>query len=136
MHCNCSNTFARVEDEAEEYWSLLRYRLVTEYQRRPPIPPPFIVIWHALLLIRAFCFATKLTKLFPFIVVGLQFLEPDRVTGLHLNYSFFLHCFLLFYIFLLSSPNSHGVHMYCVSRYRYYYRCTVNISAYRGPAVR
>lgn len=70
--CSGSNTFNRIENEAEEYWSLLRFRMALEYMDQPPIPSPFIVGWHALLLLRFVARRLGLLRLHS----ALAFLEP------------------------------------------------------------
>lgn len=75
----CSNTFQRIEDEAEEYWSLLRFRMAIEYLQRPPLPSPFILLWHALLLVR---FGAQRLGYFR-VASALSFLEPCHVNRTH-----------------------------------------------------
>ena len=41
-----NRTYEKVEEEAEEVSNYLQYELITEYFRKPIIPPPLIIIPH------------------------------------------------------------------------------------------
>ncbi|KAI0235847.1 Transient receptor potential cation channel subfamily M member 2 [Lamellibrachia satsuma] len=50
-----SYTFNKIQTNTDEHWFFQRYFLIKEYHDRPPLPPPFIVISHIVLLLRC-CF--------------------------------------------------------------------------------
>ena len=37
-------TGARIQKESEQIWMYNRYEIVMEYDKRPRLPPPFVVI--------------------------------------------------------------------------------------------
>ncbi|KAK3091760.1 hypothetical protein FSP39_022436 [Pinctada imbricata] len=47
-----SYTFKKVQDESDQHWHFLRYKVITEYAGRPILPPPFILLNHAYLIVR------------------------------------------------------------------------------------
>lgn len=48
----CSYTFSKVQEHSDTYWKYQRYNLIVEYQSRPCLPPPFIIISHINLFIK------------------------------------------------------------------------------------
>lgn len=51
----CSSTFQMVQGNADTFWRFQRYHLIVEYQERPALAPPFILLSHlGLALQRAF----------------------------------------------------------------------------------
>lgn len=46
-----SNTFQKIQDNTDLHWHFQRYGLIAEYDSRPPLPPPFIILSHLYLLI-------------------------------------------------------------------------------------
>ena len=48
----CSNTFHQVNAVATQIWKFQRYSLVLEFEGKPILPPPFIILCHAFLLLR------------------------------------------------------------------------------------
>ncbi|RVE69012.1 hypothetical protein OJAV_G00073620 [Oryzias javanicus] len=47
-----SYTFSKVQEHSDTYWKYQRYNLIVEYQSRPSLPPPFIIISHIKLFIK------------------------------------------------------------------------------------
>ena len=47
-----SNTFQEIQASSEVIWRMQRYSLITEYQLKPFLVPPFILLAHAFLLVR------------------------------------------------------------------------------------
>lgn len=45
-----SNTFQKVQDNTDLHWHFQRFGLISEYDTRPPLPPPFILLSHIYLL--------------------------------------------------------------------------------------
>jgi len=48
----CSNAYQRVEQQGIKTWSFYRYGLTVEYEDKPPLAPPLIVInllWRVLI---------------------------------------------------------------------------------------
>ena len=50
--CCFSNTFHKVNAEALYVWKFQRYSLVIEYEGKPILPPPFIIVCHVYLILR------------------------------------------------------------------------------------
>ena len=48
----CSNTFNRVNAISLQVWKFQRYSLVLEYESKPMLPPPFIILSHLYLIIK------------------------------------------------------------------------------------
>uniref|UniRef100_A0A8C1D523 Transient receptor potential cation channel, subfamily M, member 2 n=1 Tax=Cyprinus carpio carpio TaxID=630221 RepID=A0A8C1D523_CYPCA len=46
-------TFQEVQDNTDTIWKFQRYELIKEYHSRPALPPPFILLSHLILFIRA-----------------------------------------------------------------------------------
>ncbi|XP_026074779.1 transient receptor potential cation channel subfamily M member 2-like [Carassius auratus] len=46
-------TFEEVQDNTDTIWKFQRYELIKEYHSRPALPPPFILLSHLILFIRA-----------------------------------------------------------------------------------
>ena len=46
-----SNTYQNVQKNSEKIWKFERYHLINEYDKRPPLPPPFILLCHIYMLI-------------------------------------------------------------------------------------
>jgi hypothetical protein len=47
-----SNTFAKVQENTNVTWKMQRYRIVSEFYRKPALFPPFIIIIHSYRLVR------------------------------------------------------------------------------------
>lgn len=47
-----NNTYREVQIRSERVWKAQWYYLVETYDQRPPLPPPFIMIWHVISLIQ------------------------------------------------------------------------------------
>ncbi|CAF0923893.1 unnamed protein product [Didymodactylos carnosus] len=47
-------TGARVQSQSEQIWMYNRYEIVMEYEKRPRLPPPFIVLSYVFMIISAF----------------------------------------------------------------------------------
>lgn len=41
-----ASTFERIRSESDTIWKFQRYELIKEYQDRPVLPPPFIILCH------------------------------------------------------------------------------------------
>jgi len=52
--CVSSNVFLRTYTQSKQLWKFRRYILVIEYENRPMLPPPLIVLSHAYLIIKYF----------------------------------------------------------------------------------
>ena len=50
-----SNTYAKVQANSNQIWKYKRYLLVMEYEQRPVLVPPFIIINHLLDVMQALC---------------------------------------------------------------------------------
>ena len=51
--CYCSHEYETVEQQGKKTWSFYRYSLTIEYEEKPPLAPPLIVInllWRAITL--------------------------------------------------------------------------------------
>ncbi|XP_072019735.1 transient receptor potential cation channel subfamily M member 2-like [Amphiura filiformis] len=48
-------TFTTVQENTDVYWKYQRYKLIREYYKRPPLPPPFIIMSHLYLLTKELC---------------------------------------------------------------------------------
>nr|KAF6267153.1 transient receptor potential cation channel subfamily M member 5 [Myotis myotis] len=48
----CSYTFQMVQGNADMFWRFQRYHLIVEYQERPALAPPFILLSHLGLVLR------------------------------------------------------------------------------------
>ncbi len=49
----CSNTFVQINAISTQVWKFLRYNLVIEYESKPILPPPVIIICHVYLLVKS-----------------------------------------------------------------------------------
>uniref|UniRef100_A0A3P9HQ68 Transient receptor potential cation channel subfamily M member 4 n=1 Tax=Oryzias latipes TaxID=8090 RepID=A0A3P9HQ68_ORYLA len=49
-----SHTFSKVQEHSDTYWKFQRFNLIVEYQSRPSLPPPFIIISHINLFIKRY----------------------------------------------------------------------------------
>ena len=47
-----NSIFDRAAENSERIWKYNRYALVMEYQKKPPFPPPFVVVCHIYLLVK------------------------------------------------------------------------------------
>lgn len=47
-----SNTYEKIQANANQIWKYERYYLVMEYEQRPALVPPFIIINHVLCFMR------------------------------------------------------------------------------------
>lgn len=47
-----SYTFQVVQGNADMFWKFQRYHLIVEYQERPALAPPFILLSHLSLLLK------------------------------------------------------------------------------------
>ena len=47
-----SNTYEKIQANANQIWKYQRYYLVMEYEQRPVLVPPFIIINHVLCFMR------------------------------------------------------------------------------------
>ena len=47
-----SNTFLQVNAISNQVWKFQRYSLVIEYELRPILPPPLIILCHVFLLVK------------------------------------------------------------------------------------
>ena len=50
-----SNTYEKIQANANQIWKYERYYLVMEYDQRPVLVPPFIIINHVLCFMRYLC---------------------------------------------------------------------------------
>ena len=48
----CSHVFEEIQTNSIEIWKFGMYFLVTEYDKKPGLAPPFIIIEHAFLVLR------------------------------------------------------------------------------------
>jgi len=51
MFASCSYTFTKIQERTDEVWKRQRYRLIREFQSKPPLVPPFILFAHLYRLI-------------------------------------------------------------------------------------
>ncbi|XP_067876114.1 transient receptor potential cation channel subfamily M member 4a [Heterodontus francisci] len=47
-----SYTFNKVQENSDTYWKFQRYKLIVEYQKRPALAPPFIILSHIHIFIK------------------------------------------------------------------------------------
>jgi len=52
---SCSNTFNRVNAISLQVWKFQRYSLVLEFESKPMLPPPFIILSHLYLFVKFLC---------------------------------------------------------------------------------
>ena len=62
MTCYCSNVYQKVEQQGKKMWSFYRYNLTIEYNEKPLLPPPLIIIN---ILWRAIIYRCRSTKIHP-----------------------------------------------------------------------
>lgn len=47
-----SNTYQKMQANENLFWKYKRYYMVMEYEQKPPLVPPFIIIYHVLCFCR------------------------------------------------------------------------------------
>jgi transient receptor potential cation channel subfamily M member 3 len=47
-----NNTFTRISRQSDLFWKCQRYYFVTEYELKPFLPPPFVIISHIFMIIK------------------------------------------------------------------------------------
>ncbi len=57
-----SVTIQNVQEQSHDLWRYQRYLIVTEFSKKPPLPPPFNIIYYIFLLVRWFIVRVKLCR--------------------------------------------------------------------------
>ena len=47
-----SYTFTKIQENTDQHWCFQRYFLIKEYHDRPPLAPPFIILWQLYAMMR------------------------------------------------------------------------------------
>ena len=51
---NCRYVFDEVQENSMEIWKFERYKLIREYDSKPGLVPPFVVLEHIYRMLKAF----------------------------------------------------------------------------------
>ncbi|XP_039270713.2 transient receptor potential cation channel subfamily M member 1-like isoform X2 [Styela clava] len=77
-----NNTFTKVKNISDKIWKFHRYGMIVEYEFRPTLPPPFIVISYIFMLVRL-CLKKRKKSIFNSDRGLKLFLDDEDVEKLH-----------------------------------------------------